>query len=760
MADLCSYAPRGKRSVRSQGSSRAGIALIVVLGFLTILILMAVALLTLTRTERLVSSYTSEGMRAKQLALGAIDRAMDDLNDYLDANRFARLPRQDAVFISLGTGGKVGPNTAMFRGEHKKWLPQLYWYNPPSTYNVSNIWENDVEWVPVRDPTNLNTGTILGRYAYVIVDCTGLLDVNTLGADTVSAGVYNPKPIRTSTRDIGLEYLPEAVGDAAALNNNRGLYHAFLTFQEALRFNDGNSPGNWPAGTEEKVFDSDGLWSVGPFSLSYDNGKWWDTNDWRWEQGMAGAVPNVNQWTEGQAAAVFRQLFGVGSDIALQMARALMDYRDADRIPQDPKSLTVEAVPMLNEFIFSGSVSFDGVNAQLHVEIKPETWYPFPSRKPLEGYGFQDGHPTVGATPGAGDITLIVRKGNTLINYGVISPQNSGVIGPISNDGNPQAWPPLVYDIPLSGVTNNNTIQIAARIEHIELYNGADLVDEVIGPIILVSPFFVTVPDHGSVQLETASRGVDDPRLNHISGRWQREPGSGTPGATNRSALGAGVDTEGASMFVRDGDLESVAELGFISIGEPWKTIPLYTPGGADLLNRFRTFDPLGQPPIWTNGLVNPNTHFSNVFDAVFGGVDLAEVPRTAEEPNLPPTNAWANAGQIRALRDSLVDWLSSRQCFGSADWVSVPAMQEGGALAVAGLNNNQREAIIRNSYRAFSANGNLYTVFVLAQTFGSGNTNEITAERGLTALIWHDPFPDEITGRRRWFIRWLNWMQ
>lgn len=759
MVDLCDGAPKGKRVLSDQGSSRAGIALIVVLGFLTILILMAVALLTLTRTERLVSSYTSEGVRARQLALGAVDRAMDDLNDYLDGKRLVRLPPQDAVFISLGTGGKVGSNTEMFTGVETNWLPRLYWNNPPPNYNVRNIWNNDVEWVLVRDPTNVNTGTILGRYAYVIVDCSGLLDVNTLGVDTVQSGVYVPTPIHTSTRYIGLEYLPEAVGDAADLHNNRRLYHAFLTFSEALRFNDGNSPGNWPTGTEKKVFYSSGLRNVGPFSLSYDNGKWWDANAWQWRQGMAGAVPNVNQWSEGQAAAVFQQLLGVSADIAQQMAQALMDYRDTNRIPRDTQSLSVEAVPMLNEFIFSGSVSFNAGNAQLEVHIRPETWYPFPSRSPLAGYGFQNGRPTVAATPGAGDITLVVRK-NTIINYGVISPQNSGVIGAISyNNGKPQAWDPLIYNIVLPGVTNGDTIMIAARIERVELYNGADKVDEVLGPILLVRPSPVPVPDNGSAPLRTVSCEVNDPRLNHIATNWHAA-GSGTPGAINNSAWGTGLDAEGTSMFVRDGDLDSVAELGFISVGQPWQTIPLYKQGGADLLNRFRVFDPLGQPPVWTNGLVNPNTHFSNVFDAVFGGVDLAEVPRTAEVPNFPPTNAWNNVTQIGALRDSLMNGLNNTQYFGNADWVLTDAMQEGGALAVAGLNNNQREAIIRNSYQTFSVNGNLYTVFVLAQMFESGNTNEITAEKRLAALVWHDPFPDETTGRRRWFIRWFKWLE
>ena len=53
-------------STRGAGQRR-GVALIVVLGFLSIMIVMAVAFITQARMERLVSDATLEGMRGRQL---------------------------------------------------------------------------------------------------------------------------------------------------------------------------------------------------------------------------------------------------------------------------------------------------------------------------------------------------------------------------------------------------------------------------------------------------------------------------------------------------------------------------------------------------------------------------------------------------------------------------------------------------------------------------------------------------------------------
>jgi hypothetical protein len=93
--------------------------------------------------------------------------------------------------------------------------------------------------------------------------------------------------------------------------------------------------------------------------------------------------------------------------------------------------------------------------------------------------------------------------------------------------------------------------------------------------------------------------------------------------------------------------------------------------------------------------------------------------------------------------------------CFqAGTDWVRIPCMRQGGALASLGLNNNQRESLIRNTWGLFSPMNSLFTVVVIAQTIKEGpgnvgiwnaNDDMVTGERRAVALVWRDPFK---TGR------------
>ena len=82
---------------------RSGVALIVVLGFLSIMVMMAVAFLTQARVERLVAGAALEGMRTRQMAQSAIAAGMQD---YLNALKKmqSQADTEHDVFLS-GDGG-------------------------------------------------------------------------------------------------------------------------------------------------------------------------------------------------------------------------------------------------------------------------------------------------------------------------------------------------------------------------------------------------------------------------------------------------------------------------------------------------------------------------------------------------------------------------------------------------------------------------------------------------------------------------------
>ena len=101
-----------------------------------------------------------------------------------------------------------------------------------------------------------------------------------------------------------------------------------------------------------------------------------------------------------------------------------------------------------------------------------------------------------------------------------------------------------------------------------------------------------------------------------------------------------------------------------------------------------------------------------------------------------------------RILEETASGTLSTAFQAGS-DWARMPAMQKNGALAAMGLNNNQREALIRNTWGLFSPDNGLFTVVVVAQAIKEGptavgiwgNDDLVTGERRAVALVWRDPF-------------------
>ena len=61
---------------RLESRDRSGVALIVVLGFLSIMVMMAVAFLTQARVERMVANISADAHRGRQMARTALNAAM------------------------------------------------------------------------------------------------------------------------------------------------------------------------------------------------------------------------------------------------------------------------------------------------------------------------------------------------------------------------------------------------------------------------------------------------------------------------------------------------------------------------------------------------------------------------------------------------------------------------------------------------------------------------------------------------------------
>jgi hypothetical protein len=237
---------------------RRGVALIIVLGFLTIMVLMAVAFLTQARIERMVADSTLEAMRGRQLLRTALNAGMNDYSIYLWNRQLYALGHLRSVFHSAPPKGSTGPfampaaqNTterpkvALLAGEASDWIPREYLYDTDGNPNadVMQIVSN-AEWILVREDPEDGDSRILGRYAYACFDMSGGIDANLIAREEGVAQIGN-KTNRPSVRQIGLGdggILPETA-DASIFKGLRKGWKGFDSLQALVHLTDGKANG-------------------------------------------------------------------------------------------------------------------------------------------------------------------------------------------------------------------------------------------------------------------------------------------------------------------------------------------------------------------------------------------------------------------------------------------------------------------------------------------------------------------------------------
>ncbi|MBN1268712.1 MAG: hypothetical protein JXB04_03925 [Kiritimatiellae bacterium] len=775
--------------------NKEGIALIIVLGFLGILLLLAVTMMTTLRTERLTAQVAMNETQGRQLLRGAVAAAMDDVSLWLteDATKPATTlipmniaPCRYYAIIASETPSELGftpdplsTNLNLLDGEATNWIPRKYLFDktPKSPFNGTEK-ALEAEWIPFEDPV---TKRILGRFAYLSFDCTGLLDINVVTNKV-------PRHEGKEMREVDVSALPEVVS-LPNLVANRTFFHRIATFPEILFLNDETlSLG----GHEEKqaLIPAD-VDSFVPFSYCYERGWWdWDNRQWQgfgtnYNDSGANAPGNINEWSRSDAGNVLVKYFGESD--ADKLGDCFLDYTDQDREPKNPEtSFSTEAVPMINELAVRSQIFNPGAGANFVVSIfvTVETWYPFPGNPGLSGYSLAEPPVTTPlAGNGIGVVVLTQPGGLVMVPPAMASTPPGFAADYTANDG----FATHEFRIDAQVALTAARIMVLVSLDRFEVMHSGRSVDVAgaFGLRDLMPPgvTYDTMPAAG--QTIVSPRGdvgisVSDPRLNYRdSGYWVPTPQ--TLGTRNTQADGRGEDGfEGYDMYVRDGELDSVAELGFISLGKPWTTVSLFSDGGRKLLTRFRThsttqsFD-VASP---TNGFVNPNSMNEDVLKAMFRDVRL-------DVPNSVNTNVLEDESALNYIVQSKYDGMISvvedenippdEKFDSGAGWVTVPALEAGGALSKAGYDNNQREAIIRNTYRLFNANQNLYTMIVVAQAINDqgyygqhkedgknlwvGKDDTITAEKRAVALVWRDPFPNS-EGRHEMFVRQFKYLE
>jgi hypothetical protein len=807
-----------------KGGNRRGVALIVVLGFLSIMILMALAFLTQARMERMVADSTMEAMRGRQLVRTAVNAAMNDYSVYLWQQQLTMPVRKtDRVFSSVppapafGLSGRTigADGISLLTGEVYDWLPRRYLQDPESQQIVSNA-----EWILVRENPADNQSRILGRYAYACFDMSGGIDAN-LVARSPNVAAQDVRDftnrVRHSVRDVPMGSLPETL-DANEFKRLRKGWKGFDSLYSLIKLTDGKGEdgtgglSRWADERKEKYgagLSSNLVSDLVPYSLSAYRGGRYDRGSGEWTKPVQ--MLESTPWLTVLAPLNYQ--FANGWNRWIQ--DAIYDYTHDTAVPKGTDYPSPKNVPMFNEIDVTYRLEEiqDTVNAtssyKLILNVAFEFWYPFPS-KDNEGAGtFQLNSPVVGggiSTSPTGPEDIWIRLwmmgpgGLALVK--LVPPAGAPPAMHVDatwKTGNKPAQPvPTNFNYTLEIVAaNGDSLPLGKQLmiqglnvaKPIYLLNGGGHADMV--PPMLSFPGALLMAG----QEKTFAQAVTDPRLNHLRGAWVlEEPSLGEMNkwytdpiklATSGESSKTAAEDEGICMYCRNGPMETPGELGFISNGKEWGTIDLCTDAGAELLatlvsTNFYSDWLAGGGVVYTNGTINPNTRSTNVLISAFFDLAAGEVPNHPPErvsnPNYPESAIKEEVARHLATRITeetdtatipVAERLSTTFQAGT-DWARIQAMQKKKDLAKMGLNNNQRESLIRNTWGLFSPDNSLSTVVVIAQPIKEGpgnvgiwNASEdlITGERRAVALAWRDPFKTGQNLHHEMFVRMFRYL-
>lgn len=174
---------------RSHGDARRGVALLIVLGLLGLLLISAVAFAVLMRTERSAATNYRHTSSARSLLNAAFSRVIEEINADIGDNLN---PNWEEGSITVGTGSRARPRNVpegvMFSYYDVSQFDEdavpariltkdVMTYIPARFHRrlTSDIYDPP-EWLPIR-----RGGSILGRYAYAVIDSSGMLDANMVG---------------------------------------------------------------------------------------------------------------------------------------------------------------------------------------------------------------------------------------------------------------------------------------------------------------------------------------------------------------------------------------------------------------------------------------------------------------------------------------------------------------------------------------------------------------------------------------------------
>ena len=372
---------------------RRGSALLIVLGVLSFLVVSAVAFSAYMRRARLPSSYLRRSVAARELAKGALARAIDEID----------MAIADGVHPGIGgNSANTWKDRIFFKGGEEQDISQTaptltfegLAYIPPSLVNEARYWSR-------KTPTAVwkSFGYDTGRYAYCAIDVSDYFDVNRLVADYPRSSAstrritaahlfeepgHNSAPSGASAWDTFMERFRDIDDDSLeisfdsaskmplvsiadfnlALGDKGSVGKMKSPFVEYLRSGTGSFyPAEGMAQLESyaaMTFVTDGWFPKGGRNASGSSGEGgtavetYDLSDSRYQPYRMEDLQKDGPLTLSRATSLYKTQVAPSAEAKVWYERlsglgmaALADYLDADSVPVSLAVPTTERVPMI-----------------------------------------------------------------------------------------------------------------------------------------------------------------------------------------------------------------------------------------------------------------------------------------------------------------------------------------------------------------------------------------------------------------------------
>ncbi|NLB55870.1 MAG: hypothetical protein GX811_08930, partial [Lentisphaerae bacterium] len=688
----------------SHSVGKRGVALILVIGVMSLMTMMAVAFAVTMRIERMAAGNYSEIVRSRELIQVALTRALEHLEDELGSD----LADEGLVFPRWHNGLIVSKVNTGSTNVQERSGPTLLFknistdYTEAAEYVPDSLWThahqavmNTIDWIDVVT-TNYTEVTLHGRIQYLILNTSGMLDMNHVGShDGFVRGAGSNSVAEMSLSGLTFDFKDVNAFLRVRDETNEFRSGPYLTVSEAVELN--------------KILQEPPQYLVtysrnGP--LAWERSKGIATH----KINLAGTKTDLSAADRSQVIKDGFAKAGFTVAEAEIMYGALLNYVDTD-LSSQPANMTYGTVPvpMINEIALSGIEDEDGdiQTIKLHVEV----WNPFATSTHTSVWVRVNGNvPSWPAFFGTQKLNVKASPGEFA--------QVEFSMNLLNNKASFYTLQP-----------GNLSISVCATDDERE-YDRVDLAG-VAG----------TVRSGLSFGLECI-----DPRLNATMSGWQKTTSATmTLGALNScvepALLQPGTDGD-VSMYIARKPMQSIGELGYLFYGKPWTTVHLtgdyrkYGSSGLGILDVFG-LDHKDSQSIYvtTNavpGLVNPNTENDNVLAAVFRDMPVNQYP--GEES----INTVSDA-ESRQIANAVILAARMHSFTNLSDLGSVAAnWGYPGGLSVV-TNKLIKESFLRNSIELFSVAQNSFIVLIAAEVAALDGFAKYPTRQTAAATVWRN---------------------